>query len=130
MELLPLSATDAQLIEFADRWAALMEQEDYEAAFALTGHIPEMKWSPALVCQVIKAYDRRDPAQRVTLYGEPTDITQVKDVTRWPRNKRGEVAEIWYGLNIDGFASDLTATFVVVENDAGLEIKLNDIHVM
>ncbi|SFR86633.1 hypothetical protein SAMN05216570_0123 [Dyella sp. OK004] len=130
MERLPLSATDDQLIEFADRWAALMEQENYEGAFAFTGHVPEMKWSPSLVRDVIKAYDRRDPAQRVTVYGEPTDITQRKEVSRWARNRRGEIAEIWYDLNIDGLASDLTATFVVVETDAGLEIKLNEIHVM
>jgi hypothetical protein len=130
MEFLPLSATDDQLIGFVDRWASLMELEDYEAAFAFTGHVPEMKWSPTLVRQVIKAYDRCDPAQKVTLHGEPTDIAQRKDVTRWSRHKRGEVGEIWYDLNIDGFVSDLTATFDIVETDAGLEIKLNDIHVM
>jgi hypothetical protein len=130
MELLPLSATDEELIQFADKWAALMEEESYAEAFSFTGHVPEMKWSPTLVRQVVKAYDRCDPAQRVTLHGEATDITQRKEVSRWPRNKRGEIGEIWYDLNIDGLASDLTATFCVVETVSGLEVKLNDIHVM
>ena len=32
----PASVTDAELIEFMDRWASLLEQGDYDAAFAFT----------------------------------------------------------------------------------------------
>jgi hypothetical protein len=39
------SATDQELVVFVDEWAALMEREDYEAAFAHTDHIAEMKWT-------------------------------------------------------------------------------------
>ena len=38
MTSLPATATDADLIAFVDQWAALLEREDYEAAFALTDH--------------------------------------------------------------------------------------------
>ena len=38
---LPATITDEELIAFVDRWAALLEQEDYEAACAFTDHIPE-----------------------------------------------------------------------------------------
>lgn len=130
MTHLPITATDEELILFIDLWAALMELEDYEQAYAFTGHIPEMGWSSALMRDVVKAYGDRDPQQKVTLHGKPTDITQRKDVTRWPRNDQGEIGEIWYDLNIDGYVSDLTATFSIVAHDAGLEIQLNDIHVM
>jgi hypothetical protein len=127
---LPHTASDQELIRFVERWAELMEREDYAAAFALTEHAPEMQWSPDLIREVIKSYGRSDPRQKVTLAGEPTDITQRKEVSRWKANRHGEIAEIWYDLNIDGYASDLTATFRVIEAKDGLVIKLNDIHVM
>lgn len=130
MTHLPITATDEELVRFIDRWAALMELEDYEQAYAFTGHIPEMGWSPTLMRDVIKAYGERDREQKVTLHGKPTDITQRKGISRWPRNDQREIGEIWYDLNIDGYVSDLTATFSIVEHDAGLEVKLNDIHVM
>jgi hypothetical protein len=45
MKPLPSNASDADLIAFADRWAQLMEAEDYEAAFLHTEHIPKMGWT-------------------------------------------------------------------------------------
>src|SRR5437764_864117 len=108
---LPATITDEELIAFVDRWAALLEQEDYEAAFAFTDHIPEMRWTPALVREVIKGYGDADPIQRVTVAGVPTDIAQRKQVDRWPTNPQGFFGGIWYDLNIDGVVSDLTATF-------------------
>jgi hypothetical protein len=130
MKHLPHDATDQDLIAFADHWAALMEAEDYGAAFDFTAHIPEMKWTPELIRCVVKAYGDADPSQKVTLAGTPTDITQRKNIDRWPRNPHGAVGEIWYDLNIDGLASDLTATFVILDDPDGLIIALNDIHVM
>ncbi len=113
MKHLPHNSTDDELIAYADRWAALMESEDYVAAFGFTAHIPEMKWTPQLIREAVKAYGDADPSQKVTLHGKPTDITQRKNVDRWPKNSHGAVGELWYDLNIDGLASDLTATFVV-----------------
>ncbi|KQT38216.1 hypothetical protein [Methylophilus sp. Leaf414] len=130
MSHLPKFATDQELIKFVDDWAALMESEDYEAAFALTAHIPEMKWTPSLMKDVVKAYDECSPDQKVTVQGMPSDVSQRKEVSRWPKNRYGEIAEIWHDLNINGLASDLTATFRVVESNNGLVVKLNDIHVM
>jgi len=130
MTHLPTTATDEELISFIDQWAALMELEDYEYAYAFTGHFPGQQWSPSLMRDVIKAYADSYPQQKVTLHGKSTDITQRKTVSRWSRNEHHEIGEIWYDLNIDGYVSDLTATFRIIEHDAGLEIKLNDIHVM
>lgn len=67
MTHLPTTATDEELVLFIDRWAALMELEDYEQAYASTGHIPEMGWSPVLMRDVVRDYGDCAPNQKVTL---------------------------------------------------------------
>ena len=130
MTFLPQTTSDEDLIRFVDEWAALMEAEDYTTAFNFTAHDPYMRWTPELIRQVIKSYDECLPNQRVTLKGVPTDIEQRKEVTRWPSVRNGSIGEIWYDLNIDGYASDLTATFAIKISTDGLIIELGDIHVM
>jgi|SRR5687767_2133346 len=130
MAHLPKSATDEDLIRFVDKWAMLMEKEDYEAAFAFTAHVREMEWTPNLIREVVKAYGDARSSQRITLLGRPSDVEQRKEVRRWTRNSYGVIGEIWYDLNIDGVASDLTATFDIREGNDGLTVSLNDIHVM
>jgi hypothetical protein len=128
---LPESTTDADLIAFVDRWAALMEREDYAAAHAFTEHDRYHGWTPDLMRLVVKSYGEARPDQRVTVEGVPGDVRQRKAVDRWePPDQPDECAEIWYDLNIDGVASDLTATFRVVRGPDGLRVRLNDIHVM
>jgi hypothetical protein len=107
-----------------------MEREDYAAAYAYTDHIREIPWTPDLVRQVLKSYGDAREDQRVTVAGVPSDVSQRKQVDRWEANRYGEVGEIWYDLNIDGIASDLTATFRVVRVPGGFAVRLNDIHVM
>ena len=130
--MMPLAETSADIdfIAFVDRWAALMEQEDYAAAYAFTEHDPYQEWTPDLMRQVIKSYGEELTDQRVTLAGVPSDISQRKEVRRWTENKHGVVGEIWYDLNIDGVASDLTATFDIARAPGGLLVRLGEIHVM
>ncbi len=130
MTPLPPNTADEDLIRFVDGWVAHLEKEEYAAAFALTDHEPSMQWTPELVREVIKRYGDAVPSQRVTVDGKPTDISQRKEVSRWPKNRYGAVGEIWYDLNIDGLASDLTATFGIFEVRDGLLLRLDDIHVM
>ena len=130
MAHLSAAATDDELIQFVDGWAALLEQENYAAAFAYTAHVPEMRWTPDLIREVIKSYHECKPGQKVTLRGVPSDVRQRKDVNRRPRNREGGIGYVWYDLNIDGVASDLTATFDIIEIVDGVEVRLNDIHVM
>jgi hypothetical protein len=130
MAHLPHSATDDDLINFADQWVRLMEAEDYVAAFEYTTHDPYMRWTPELIREVIKSYDECNPVQQVTFEGKPTDVHQRKEVSRWPQNRNGSIGEIWYDLNIDGYVSDLTATFSVQFDEDGLSVQLGDIHVM
>ena len=130
MEPLPETATDADLIAFVDLWAALMEREDYAAAYAFTEHDQYQGWTPDLIRQVVKSYGDAREDQRVTVAGMPSDITQRKKVSRWDENRYGVVGEVWYDVNIDGVASDLTATFGIVRAPGGLILRLSDIHVM
>jgi hypothetical protein len=130
MSPLPQTATDADLIAFADRWAALMEGEDYEAAYAFTDHDPNQGWTPDLMRQVVKSYGDAREDQRVTVIGVPSDVSQRKKVDHWEPNRQGVIGEIWYDLNIDGVASDLTATFQIECVPEGIVVRLNDIHVM
>lgn len=130
MILLPHDISDQELIAFIDGWAALMEKEDYDAAFAYTDQVSEMKWTPELYKRIIKSYDECNDDQKVTVEGKSTDITQRKQVDRWEPNSLNEIGEIWYDLNINGFVSDLTATFRLVKEKDGIRVELNDIHVM
>ena len=130
MELLPLDSTDADLIAYIDRWAAIMESEDYAAALEFTDQSVDPHWTPDVLRQVIKDYDEADPKQGVTVEGTPTDIVQRKEVMRWDPTANGEFGEILYDLNIDGRVSDLSATFAIFRREGGISIALDDVHVM
>ena len=130
MTPLPHTATDQDLIALIDRWASLLEKEAYSEAYLLTDHDPAMRWTPELVQTAIKSYGEASSSQRVTLAGKRTDITQRKEVTRWTKSRLKGIGEVWYDLNIDGLASDLTATFWIVSTPDGLVLRLNEIHVM
>ena len=128
--LLPEAAPDTAILAAVDGWAALLEAEQYGSAFAATEHDTAMEWTPELIRQVITQYGGAEPGHKVTVDGKPTDISQRKEVRRFPLNKRGFVGDVWYDLNINGVVSDLTATFGIRAADGGLMLVLNDIHVM
>lgn len=130
MSHLPLTASDEELLRFVDGWARLLEADDYDAAFEYTSHSPCMHWSPELLREVVKGYDESLPTQRVTVDGVATDISQKKDVNRYPSPRPGGIGYIWYDLNIDGVVSDLTATFDIQVGSGGLVVVLNEISVM
>src|SRR6267142_4796979 len=130
MSPLHKDVSDDELIAFVDEWAALLEREDYEGAFSFTDHITAMSWSATLIKEVIKSYGDADPDQKVTVQGVPSGVTQRKHVKRWPTNAHGCFGEIWYDLNINGKASDLTALFALKWVDDGVIVCLDDIHVM
>lgn len=127
---LELPVSDERLIRLVDDWVRLMESEDYDAAFAFTAQSANTHWSPDLLRDVVKGYGQSLPTQRVTLLGASSDISQRKDVNRFPENRHGNIGYVWYDLNIDGVVSDLTATFDIRCEDDALAVVLDDIHVM
>jgi hypothetical protein len=130
MKCLPTASSDEQILAFLDQWVRLLEGEDYDAAYALTDHVPGSSWTPALIRDVIKAYGDPGSDIRVTLEGRPTDVHQRKEVVRQGDDVRNYIGYAWYDLNLNGLASDLTATFDLIVATEGISIQLNDIHVM
>lgn len=128
--LCPDNASDAAILAAVDRWAALLEAEEYQTAFDATEHDPAMRWTPDLMREVITQYGDAEPGQKVTVDGRPTDITQRKNIHRFPKNKHEFVGDVWYDLNINGLTSDVTATFGLRADSAGLVLVLDDIHAM
>lgn len=82
MKPLPANVSDEQLLEFVDQWAALLAQEDYDAAFAFTDHEEQFRWSADMIRASIKDYDEADPEQTVTVEGVPAHIAQRKSIRR------------------------------------------------
>ncbi len=123
MSHLPYDATNEDIIEFIDEWVTLLESENYDRAYAFIAHTTGNTLTPSSFRDHIKqqatlhslcfdkSYGILDPQCRVTLHGVPTHMTQVKDVDRWPKNSRGQVGEVWYNLNFDGFVTEYTALF-------------------
>ncbi len=141
MSHLPYDATDEAIIGFIDDWVTLLEAEDYEAAFAFTAHSVGNKLTATTFRDHIKqqaffhsqsfdpAYGELNAQCRVTLHGVPTHMSQIKDLERWPKNVRGQVGEIWYNLNFDGFVTEYTALFEILDDGNGLTIALTDMGV-
>ena len=129
MKLLPVAASDAELIAFVDQWTGLLQREDYEGAHAFTDHV-RSGLSAEQIREAIKGYGQARPDQRATLSGMPSDVTQHKLIYRSEPNPSGYVAEIVYDLNIDEVATDLSATFEVVNVGDGLSVRLIDIHTL
>ena len=127
---LPPDITDEELLAYIDGWVVLLAREDYRAAFNYTYHRREMRMTPALLRDLIKGHGTSDPRQRVTLKGSASQYSQRRRVSHWTKNSRDGLGDIWYDLNIDGFATDLTATFDLVETEQGIIIRLNDIRTM
>ena len=141
MAHLPYDATNDEIIAFVDEWVKLLEAEDYDRAFSYTAHAAGSKMTPSSFRDHIKlqasfhascfdsAYGEINPLHRVTLHGTPTHMSQVKDVGRWPKNARGLVGEVWYNLNLDGFVTEYTALFDILDDGNGLTIALLDVGV-
>jgi hypothetical protein len=127
MSTLPQNATDEQIVAYLDRWAGLLEQEDYEGAADMID-MEESGWDAEAIRETIKSYDEGNAALRVTVEGEPNPHEQRKEIDRWPETlPNGRFGHVWYDLNIDGKISDMTATFFAHESPNGVVLVLEEI---
>ncbi len=135
--MLKSDATNEEIIEFIDKWALLLEIEDYHSAFNFTQHNTSMGWTAEIIKELIKSYGDCEPLQKVTLFNNGLAIDGAGNIH--PATQRKEVdwaeddadkGDIWYDLNIDGYVSDLTATFWLEKQNDELIVILNDIHIM
>ncbi len=130
MQILPSHSSDQQLLEIVHEWVRLLEADKYGEAFSLIEPMPDTGWTPDFLKEFVAGYGDEEPGQHVTLEGKSTDISQRIKVTRWAQNSSSEIGEVWYDLNINGFATDITATFSIFVVSDGMVLKLNDVHVM
>ena len=127
MTPLPISVSDEELIAFVDRWASLLEQGDYEAAFDLTEHLPQFGWTPDTLRETIQWCGPFDANRRVTL-DTSAGSARRKTVSR-SEAPTGDnfFGEICYWLNVDGQESDLAATFLLRSSSGGVIIYFEGI---
>ncbi len=130
MQILPSHSSDQQLLEIVHEWVRLLEADKYGEAFSLIAPMPDTGWTPDFLKEFVAGYGDEEPGKHVTLEGKSTDISQRIKVTRWAQNSSSEIGEVWYDLNINGFATDITATFSIFVVSDGMVLKLNDVHVM
>ena len=137
MHRLARTAEDAQILDVAREWAALLADERYEEAMALL--LPSDKWSPATVQTWIRNYGWYEPPADGSVYRVTNMATASGATGSFPRHEidrldhpatDGRVASLWFDLPLNGRWSDLTATFVVRQLDQDLVLELDDVHVM
>jgi hypothetical protein len=135
--MLKADATNQEIIEFIDKWALLLESEDYQSAFNFTRHNTSMGWTAEFIELVIKSYGDGDPTPKVTLANNGLAIDGAGNIHPAIQKKEvdwgqdiPEKGDVWYDLNIDGYVSDLTATFWLEKQNGELIVILNDIHIM
>lgn len=139
---LALDATPTEILKTVEAWVKLLEQEDYQNAYAYTEHDEYYQWTPDLIKEVIYGYglpelhpsgeifkitdinqastEHRKPSHEVNYYEEPLPYEE----------KEAEIiGQVWYDLPLNGEWSDLTATFQIVRREAHLTLELAEIHV-
>ena len=63
----PDNVSNSEILAFVERWVALLEQEDYDAASALPDHhSAQVSWTPDAIRGAIQLH-----GQRVTQEGVP-----------------------------------------------------------
>lgn len=124
MTPLPATVTDAELVAFIDRWVGLVEQGDYDAAFALTDHLPEFGWTPDTLRETIQWCGPFDPNRRVTLAAGPA---RRAEVNRSEPTGDGFFGEVCYWLDIDGQPSDRAVTFLLKSSPHGVTVYFEGI---
>ncbi|GHO64070.1 hypothetical protein KSC_029620 [Ktedonobacter sp. SOSP1-52] len=153
MKILPLEASDQEILDAVREWVGLLIEERYTDAYEFLYHEDSLQgWTPEFIATVIQNYGSLDP----DLSGEVFTVTSLdqakvdpprsmplrqdvhryrdadSDSFRWdPEGEDDDVGgDVHFGLPLNGHASDLTAIldFCVVKNH--IVFQLRDIRVM
>jgi hypothetical protein len=137
--LLPFDASDEDILSVVMRWCDKLVAQDYAGAISI---LLQSAWTPELLKTAIETIDGWDDS------GPPHHVTPPETATFRPDDEpqnnaypRLEVdrstlpdgssyISVWFDLPLDGFWSDLTATFDVDATDGGLGLTLDQVHVM
>ena len=118
--MIVVERSDAAVRAVIDQWLAKLCDQDFAGALALL--IPRTKWNATLLEAAVRKH------------GNPCAAASgdARFAVDWFHRARRDgtigIAEIQ--LPLDGAWSDVTATFNVVESADGLELALEDVHVL
>lgn len=129
MKKIPSTRDKAKIVGLGHEWVALMASERYVDAYQFTSH-DQNGWTAETMGEVVKAYGEQDPDQKITVEAASTDVRQRIEVDFYDEANGNRVGSLWYDLGINGFTSDLTATFTILDDGLSLWLQLDDIHVM
>lgn len=115
-----------------ESWIRILEQGDFDLARRSTSHDAYYGWTPALIRNVISNYgnvEQRMGKHRIRFPIAPLKFTSPRaDLTWFDLDKT--IGEFWYDAPLDGEWSEVTFTFAVSRKKEGLDLVLNEIHVM
>ncbi len=131
-------AADEQILDAIRAWVELLAQERYEEAFKMLRYHPAESWSPELIRTVITNYGFIEPREDGATFKvtSPKDNPEGKDFggVQWYGDDPNRPAEYLgmaaFALPLNGEWSDVTVMFDIVEEDGGLVLELDDIHVL
>lgn len=135
---LPRNATDEQILDAVRAWVELLAQERYKEAFEMLRYHPADPWLPELIRAVVTNYGFIEPREdgakfKVTSLKDNPAGNDFRDV-QWYGDDPNRPAEYLgmatFTLPLNGEWSDVTAMFGIVEEDGGLVLELDDIHVL
>lgn len=136
---LSADASDEEILAAVRRWCDALAAEDYEGAFAM---VLAPKWTADLLERTVAGYgdpEDTEDQHKVTPLGSARYRPGDEPVNNpWPRHEVDrdtgwdgqEHISVWFDLPLDGYWSDLTATFDVDPLENGLVLVLDMIHVM
>lgn len=129
---LPLDTNDEDLTAWVVEWMRLLELGDFVQAFKSVSHEACYEWTPELMANVISNYGRVETElgkHRIAFPSDLADQGSPRARVEW-FNETQTNGELWYDAPLDGKWSDLTFTFAVKRKVTGVDIVLNEIHVM
>jgi hypothetical protein len=132
----PRNATDDEIWAVVRQWTNALADGDYERAVAMTAHSEGL--TPEVMRRIIEHHLHHYPDHRVTSFDDaqirPRHTMAVQNGNfprQWiHRDDDGEPFSILYSVPFDGYRSDMTAKFDVVEVDDDLALYFVDAYVM
>lgn len=133
---LPLTASDAEILQVVRDWCARLAAEDYEGALSMVRHDD---WTPQMLRDCISTYagwhkvSEGEPGCRVTPLvagcNAPSGEQYHNEV--WHPSEGSIVPrQVLFDLPINGAWSTLTAMFEVIEEGGKLVLHFEEAHVM
>ena len=128
------NVSDEEIIRHIETWIGKLADEDYVSAYNLVSHDPYYNWSPSLIEKVINGYGLPEPhpggeAFKVTPISTALGKEPTREVARNSYNDN-RIGYVLYELPLNGEWSDLCASFRLEKNKAGVEVILEEIHVL